>query len=371
MSFDVEVARCRWRTIAAAVFLCFGWHVFFAELVHAASQDDPSSKLQTVWEFPHQGIARFCYDQNLAIVFFRYDQSNRKSLVVTKGLDGQERVIAEFPGNPNERSISCSEDGKTIAALDGQRKTLFVAHNASKSLYRFSRYYAYSITGMRSLLAPYGGGISLPEIPELLSGPDLLKEMKVFIFENGDRTFFEMDNMYLDSDKEIIKYRHSDDGWKSGEKFDKPSNFYVRDIARCAKRDIATLSDDETARFMVLESRHIDGQDWLHNIGVRRILQNYRATIVITGSYGHCAFPLYSLRSRGLVAEGVIRVDSQGLTKFVFPEPRVGLANDEVLFSKDGCYVLVRMFAQVPDVAQFTLPQKVRLLRVSSRQCTR
>src|SRR5215813_1035843 len=100
MSFGVEDARCRWRIIAAAVSLFFGWHVFFAELLYAAApQDDPSSKLQTVWEFPHQGIARFCYDQNLAIIFFRYDQSNRKSLVVTKGLDGQERVIAEFPGN--------------------------------------------------------------------------------------------------------------------------------------------------------------------------------------------------------------------------------------------------------------------------------
>lgn len=89
----------------------------------------------------------------------------------------------------------------------------------------------------------------------------------------------------------------------------------------------------------------------------------------ITGQYSQCAFALYRRNARPWVAEGLLQFDGQVMNSFLFFPKPVALRNDGVSFSRDGCYALIQMFNQIPDIPQFTLPQQARLLRVESKQC--
>jgi hypothetical protein len=124
-----------------------------------------------------------------------------------------------------------------------------------------------------------------------------------------------------------------------------------------------------TKAFVVLDKAGSAKPDWLEKIGFRKILRRYRDPQHITGRDSRCAFALYRRNARPWVAEGLLQFDGQGMNSFLlFTEP-VALQNDEVSLSRDGCYALIQMFDQIPDIPQFTLPQQARLLRVVSKQC--
>jgi hypothetical protein len=218
MSFFVLDARF-------ATWLAFScWACVTAPLWagHALAADEPPLRLQTVWDLPHYGDARFCYEANPAIIFLRYDKTVNKTLIIKKELNGDERTIGEFPKNGDERSLSCSEDGKTVAVLgddvDGNDAELFIARDGQISRYRFSRYYPLAVIGVHSLLSTDGRSVALPEIPILVSGPDLLKEMRIFVSPDGHNVFFEGGRAYLDQDKTIenmVMSNMSGSDWKS------------------------------------------------------------------------------------------------------------------------------------------------------------
>jgi hypothetical protein len=359
------------KVAASAVsLLVFLWMLPDTLVRQAAAATSAQPSLQTVWSFDHQGVARFCYDQIPAVIYFKYDAAATKTSIVRKELDGGEHSIGEIPGTPNEVSLSCSDDGTTVAGLDGDRRVLFLLRGTGMSLYRLSRYWPYGFGGMYSLLAPDGKSITLPELPELTHGTDLLKEISVFVVQEDNNRFFQSSGAYLDEDHQIKKYGYIDNTWKEIGTFRKPDNFGVNEIARCGDHEIATLSDDETSKFMVLDESLPMARDWLGRLGVRKILQAHRSSgVVITGSHGRCAFPLHRLDQPAWIGEGIVRFDGQGIQPFLFPDRPIAIATRDVSLSKDGCYTLIQMFKQVPDVPQFTMPQQVRLSRVPAQYC--
>lgn len=338
--------------------------------------DEEAPELNVVWSLPHQGGARFCYDQAPAVIYFQYDPARKVTSIEKKELSGDQHVIAEFPENPNERSLSCSDDGDTIAAVNGALgpESLFLLRGARSALYRFSRYYPYSVAGVNSLLSPDGNSIALPEIPQLISGQDILKEMHVFASEKGNSAFFVGEStMYFDSEATLDKYQLVENEWRKLSKLRMPTSFEPTEIARCGQYDVASLQNDviEKSRFMVLNEGAPSSSDWLARVGIRKVLQKYRDTVKISGRYQTCAFPLVGRTVKPWMASGLARSSESGVSIFSFQQSPIALADEEVSFSKDGCYALLDAFSQLTETPQFTMPQEIRLLSAPPAACGR
>jgi hypothetical protein len=377
--------------LRAAVFCCALLAPVLAAACQANAADAPL-RLRTVWGMPNHGIVRFCYrsGESPAVIYFRYNQTSNRTSIVKRDVSTDEHVLAEFSGRAKGRSLSCSDDGETIAAFDEDEQVLLVARGKDTALYRLSQSGSFANAGVYLLLSPDGSSMALPAtdrkgralpLPELISGRDLLKDIRIFKYSWGNKPFLRRDQIYAEAVKKsddrgnfrgkIVRYRYVENEWRAQEQFAEPQNFGVYDIATCGSHDIATLSNDEQTRFVVLNKASPARRDWLETIGVRRALRQRPSFHSITSRYSTCAVPLYR---RGddleLIAEGLLRFDDQGMKSFsFFPERQIALGDDEVSFSRDGCYALIQMFDQIPAVPQFTLPQQARLLQVESEQC--
>jgi hypothetical protein len=110
-------------------------------------------------------------------------------------------------------------------ALGGdERKSLFIAKGMQSSVYQMPHFWAFSNVGLYSLISPDGRNITLPELPVLVSGPDLLKEMIVFP-DAGRVVFFMEGYAYSDADGATNKYTYVDGIWKVQQQTALPQNF--------------------------------------------------------------------------------------------------------------------------------------------------
>jgi hypothetical protein len=153
------------------------------------------------------------------------------------------------------------------------------------------------------------------------------------------RDFFHGSYAYSDVDRSTNKYDYVDGEWKVQQKIALPLDFGLSEVVRCGDHDVATLVGFDSSRFEVLDEVPASKHDWLERIGVRKLFRKYSEPISITGSYGSCAFPLR--RRANLQANGLARFDASGLQLFSFPDRGVSPGGDEIIFSKDGCYVLI------------------------------
>lgn len=336
----------------------------------ASLANDAPIPLSIVWSFPHQGIARFCYDKIPAAIYLKYDAARKITSIFKRELDGTERIFGEFPGVPNERSLSCSQNGQTTVALgdDAKGKVLFLSEGTRTSLYQFSGDWLFSNVGLYSLISPDGKSITLPEIPTLALGDGLLKEMKV-LPHRLHNVFFVKDYAYVDGKDSIRKHGYVGGQWTEQQEIKRPPNFNVSEVAMCGDRDIATLVGFDSSRFAVIGQSAVEKRDWLERVGVRNLLRKYRSPALITGSYGACAFPLSVRAASPWIASGIARFNADGLQIFSFQGHKTALSDHAVYFSKDGCYVLIHVFRPTPQVPQFTMRQEVELLRVESPRC--
>ncbi|WP_127076770.1 hypothetical protein [Rhodomicrobium lacus] len=331
--------------------------------------------LVTIWEFPHRGIARFCYDKEPAVIYFKYDISQRLTSIMKKDLNGAETSIGSFPEGPDERSLSCSDDGRTVAALNVSESILFVSKDKERASYKIPKHLPYSVSGVNSLLSPDGESMILPEMPALIDGPDVLKEMKVFISGNTYREFLSNDYVFIDEGDKITELQYDGNTWIKKKYINKKIDFYTNEIAKCDNHYIASLGNDDGELGFVDLSTPTDGRDWLNDAGVQIIMRLYSKK-TIYGRYGICAFTLLKSDARIFKPERLARVDATGLKTFSFSEPDIVFAWEEVSFSKDGCYALIQRFSEVRErfdftAFDFTQPQHVRLLGVKSEQCDR
>jgi hypothetical protein len=318
--------------------------------------------LRVVWSFAHDGIVRFCYDRSPAIIYFKYDLARKVTSIKKKEFNGDERIIGEFPGTRDERSLSCSQDGQTIAAVSaGDIQSLFLLRGSDTALYRISGYWPFSNPGVYSLLAPDGKTIRLPKGLTLVAGTDLLGDMRVF--PDSEYTVFFMDDYAYQNGESsafkssIYKIRYADGEWKRLQEIKVPIEFGVNEVARCGDHDVASLVGADSLGSMVLDEASAGKQDWLARIGARKLFRKYVDPRTITGGYGACAFPLATRSSRGAIAVGLARFDAHGLQIFSLPSPETRLV-DDVFFSKDGCYALIQVAGP-----------EVQLLQVESERC--
>jgi hypothetical protein len=356
------------RTLLHCILTCAAGVAAVLMSWSATAAEDKATELAVVWSFANDEIVYPCYDQTFAIIYFKYDRARNVTSIWKKELNGDERVIAEFPGVREMRSLSCSQDGKTIAAvaevdINNSEKVIFLLRGDDKALYKIPHYWPFSRTGTYTLLSPDGETIALPEVPTLISGIDLLRDIKLLVSQYN--LFFIGHYAYKNDDKDIVKYEYVDDRWKErSRQVVRPSGYDATEIARCGDHDVASLMGVDDSREMVLGEKSPSQQDWLGRIGVRKLFDKYEQPTVITSSHGACAFLLRPLHTHRLKATGLARFDSNGVQVYSLPYGGIRAGQDDVYFSKDGCYVLLQGGWSPPGV-----PGNIHLLAVKSPRC--
>ena len=337
-------------------------------LGHSALAADRQLSASVVAAFDFQGKVRFCYDQVPEIIYLRRDKEGSTS-VEARSIDGHVRALFQFPGSGDERSLSCSQDGSTVAVLDAEKSQLFILKASEISVYRFAKPLLYSVSGKYSLLSADGSMISMPGDPIHVSGPDVLRQMR-FLRTGRDEevAYFEGGVAYVERDRFLDVYQYSD-GWKKQRSIVKPSGFDAREIIRCGSHIVASLGDDNNSRFLTLDEQSKGRIDWLNRIGVRGLLRSFSSLVVINGGYGRCVFPLQAKRDVRHVLLGIITFDDKGIQRFTIDGPPLAWSDDEMHLSKDGCYALFSAFKQVPKIPEFTMRQQAIVAKLVAPGC--
>jgi hypothetical protein len=317
--------------------------------------------------FDFHGRLRFCYDQAPEMIYLQHDGKTDLTDIVARSIDGRVRTIGQFPGFGDERSLSCSADGSTIAALNDDHDHLYIFKASDVSVYKFDHHLMYSVAGQHSLLSPDGSMIGAPGDPIHVSGPDILKQMK--FLRTKRYVFFEGGNAYVDEDRSIDLYQYKEDGWKKQRSIAKPANFYVTEISQCGSHMLASLGDDNNSRFLALDEPSRGRADWLGGVGVKSVLRTFNDLLSIAGGYGRCAFPLTPRRDGRKPLLGIVTFDNERMQRFSIEGPQLAFSDDIVRLSKDGCYALFLTFKQVYEIPQFTLPQQAVVLKLAAPGC--
>jgi hypothetical protein len=347
--------------------LVFGMLTAALGFCYSVTAEPVTLSATVILTFDFQGKVRFCYDQVPEIIYFQHDGKTELTDIVARSIDGRVRTIAQFPGFGVERSLSCSVDGSTIAALGGDEDHLYIVRASQVSVYKFDSSLMYSVAGQYSLLSPDGSMISVPGEPIHVSGPDVLRQMKFLRTERY--VFFENGAAYVDEDRSIDLYQYSDDGWKKQRSIAKPAGFAVHEISRCGSHILASISDDNDFRFLTLDEQTTGGVDWLNRIGVRGLLGAFNDLKAIDGGYGRCIFPLSPKRDVRHPLLGIATFDNESTQRFSIEGPLLALSDDEIRLSKDGCYALFLTFKQIPEIPQFTMRQQAVVLKLAAPGC--
>lgn len=326
------------------------------------------SEGQIVWSLDHEGLGRFCYDSNPAVIYFKYDVPTKTTSIRSASLDGTEKIVATFPGAPDERSLSCSDDGQTIAALNADKTQLYIIKSGIVSTYTFYQPLLYSVAGLYSVLGGNGNILSVPGKPEHGAGPDFLKQLDFFKSTDTERTFIVNNDIYVVGEKRIFVYNRIGQSWVKHGVTELPAGFGVNEILKCGSRIVASTSNDEIVRHFTIRRSSL-ASDWLSKIGLFRLLRNFSDKVIITGGYGRCAFPLLDRGSIQYLMEGLAFISDDDIKVVAVSGPKVAMSSDEIRLSKDGCYALVRLFKHVAKIPQFVLPHELVIMKVSSGTC--
>jgi hypothetical protein len=334
---------------------------------NAAPDASGRREAKIVWSLDHQGLGKFCYDRNPEIIYFKYDQSTNTTSMRSASLDGNKRVVARFTGPPDERSLSCSDDGATIAAFNADQTAIYIVRSGRLSAYAFDRPLLYSVHGLHSLLGGSGKIIALPSMPHHFYGPDIINDFTLFIQKDAETAYIVNNTVYANDGNHIFAYDLIDQTWVKRNAATLSTGFGVNEISECDGHIIVSSSNDEIAKYYVLGP---SDRDWINKIGITKLLRTFSNAVDITGGYEHCSFPLISradIIRHIVVAIAVVGRDNVEI--FSIPPPVTSMSGNEIRLTKDGCYALLNAFKQAPDVPQFTLPKELMVLRLGSPAC--
>ena len=312
---------------------------------------------------------RFCYDRAPEVIYFRYDRAGNRTSVEARSIDGVVRTVFVFPGMGDPNSLSCSVDGSTIAALSSQQDYLYIFQASQLSTYKIVHWRLYSVGGEYSLLSPAGSMISTLDEPTLVSGPDALAQMRFLKARLDERVFFEGGYAYIDEDNRTIDVYRYADGWKRLRSIAMPAGFGTREISRCGSHLVATVTDDNNARFLAFDPQGTVNPDWLNRIGFKALLRGFSDLVEIHGRYGRCAFPLSPKRDVRKLLLGIATLDDPGILRFAIEGPPMALSDNDIRLTKDGCYALLSAFRQVPKIPEFTMRQQAVVLKLAAPGC--
>jgi hypothetical protein len=343
---------------------------------------EPSGKASLVRTFNLGSILPVvCYDGSPAFIFAQNDQGY--TVVAAVGFDGEQKALFRIAGPALPTSLACSADGATIAVLiENAPKSidLFLHRSGMLSRYRLDVWPVNALRGRWSLLSEDGRSISLPATPKLLSGPDVIADMKLFVHGDGN-TFFVNDRLIHDREASIEVLAVRDSKWIVEKVLSKEASIYINEVGRCFGHTLAVVANDNAERNEIydLGGAALATPSWLAEFDFNKKAAAARLIYAATSASDRCLLAVISPK-RPNVPYGPLRafsvIDSSGLKSFSLAAPSsrttvetTQLSSMRIGITKDGCFAVVTAFVREPETPQFTLPQQVRLFRLSGSGC--
>jgi hypothetical protein len=338
-----------------------------------------SGKIEVVRAFEIGAVSPvLCYAKSPAFIVDQEDGKGGHD-IVWMSFDGMRRLVLHLDGMVASRSLSCSGDGAVIAVLrenpSSNNADFFIIKSDAVSQYRLNAWPINPVRGRWSLLSEDGNSISLPAEPHLLSGPDVVGNMHLFVNSDGN-TFFSEGALVHDREATIEVLIEVDGKWQNRTVIAKPSSSDMSDAGRCFNRTLSLMgeNDTETNELYDITSGSLQrpvgiGFDRVRSLGS-----------ISNGSseFGHCIYAITAaVNAAHSALRGIAVVGSAGLMLYRGPKRPGGQADnvtpstDRISITKDGCYALVTAFVKEPKIPQFTLPQHVLLLKLegSGKSC--
>ena len=348
----------------------FGTNCFASETVDQA-------KLLRAFDLG-KGDAVLCYDRDLAFAFVPTGSTGSNTIKLVS-LNGDQKVLFQVTEKIVEHSLSCSGDGTTIA-LVGENPSkgfdLFVLREGIASTYHLSNWSnVFPFEGVRSLLSESGHGIALPSQPVHMSGPDVLREMHLFVYPGEDsRVYFANENVVIER-KELIEVL-SFNGSRWARKLAKAKDplLYIEQAGSCSDHIIGVFAIDESnspSQLYDLTSGNLTKVRRFDRFQ-RLIKKEPKTNLVGSSDQNQC---VYALERWDADLTSFVVFDQSGEELFAVPQNLTGtgevtsLANRRIALSKDGCRVLVNTYVQPPLSGKgFNGPSQVLVLELRGRK---
>lgn len=359
----VCAVRRRWN-LAGMVLIVLVALCFFIPGVSAGALPNSTGKVELLKVFPlGKGSAVLCYKDRPSFVFAS-ERPDGKNVVSIVPFDGSPKEILGFYGRTVSSTLSCSADGQTIAlvskSMSGTDYDLFVIRDGSSSRYRLRQWTTFfPIVGTTSLLSEDGDAIALPASPEHISGPDIMRDMRLFVYEG--KAFFANRSIVNDRGATLEQLSPKGNRWERRSKLEKKAALFVEQAGYCFGHTIAVLRVDESsgpARLYDITRGKLSSLPAAFSSAVRLTgdESSARSLVASAAQYGRCVylfgdyegeFPRFSLSE-------IVTVDRDGATIYGMPDDvmgngqRVTLESFRVGITKDGCRLLISAYPVQP-----------------------
>jgi hypothetical protein len=324
--------------------------------------------------------AVLCYAELPAFIFARKGQSGGYT-IVSLSFDGVERELLHLDGLVSVPSLSCSNDGSVIAVLrevPPKSVDLFILKSGVPSQYQLDSWPINSTRGKTSLLSEDGHSLSLPAEPRLISGPDIIRDMRLFVYSSGN-TFFLEDRIVYDREASIEILSNSIGKWKPDSVIPKKSSMYVNSVGHCSGRTLALIADETTERSDVYELSQgkLEKASGIETRGLESPRPGFGSIYAGSSDFGQCIYAVTKRTSPGDIhspLRGFVVAGRNGSRAYRLvptsdaPTDLVTLSGNRISITKDGCEALISAFVREPRVPQFTLPQRVLLFKLVGKQ---
>lgn len=331
-----------------------------------------------------KGDAVLCYDQEPAFLFASTESDGPNSVRLFS-LDGGQREIARITGKIVPSSLSCSDDGKVVAFVGGNAAkanlSLFIVRDGATSEYRLDRWSSkYPIEGTHSLLSEDGQAIALPSSPVHVSGPDVLRNMKLFVYADG-KTFFSGELLIHDQEELVEALSFQNGSWDRKFAIAKESGTFIREAGRCADRTIALFAENESdkpGQIYDISSGRLEKPAWFSGSNFSKKTREHGSGITPGSNFNHCVYAVQRWASTHFDLQAVVVFDSAGVGFFVPKGPTVGnqgatLAQHQISIAKDGCHLLASTYIRQPRSYEELESEGVQVilahLRSNSKSC--
>jgi hypothetical protein len=338
------------RAVILLQLLVYGGGVDAAESVKLFKQFDLG-----------KGDAVLCYDKDPAFVFASTSSSTTSSIKLIL-FDGRQEEIVSINGGILPDSLSCSDDGRTIAFVrekgSSQDFGLFIIKDGAISEYNFKNWAdEYPIEGTRSLLSEDGRGIALPGSPSHVSGPDIIRQMHLFVYENG-KPFFVNDALLFDRGTTLESLSFDGSMWKRMFIVEKDPSLFLEQAGLCFDRLIALASADEAdkpGKIFDLTSGKFQKPDWPDASQVIARTKQLGNALVAGASYNRCFYVVEKWVTNHFDLKALAVIEHGSASVFIVPNDLTGnregttLASRRIGITKDGCYVLASTYLRQPQ----------------------
>lgn len=308
-----------------------------------------------------------CYTDNPSFIFALGNLDGINSIRFVP-FDGPPTDLFGFSGKIVSPTLSCSDDGKTIAFVrKGAGNTdydLIIIKSGVPSLYRLGHWTTFfPIVGTTSLLSEDGDAIALPANPEHISGPDIIRSMRLFVYDG--KAFFSNGSIIHDSGMAIEQLSFEDGQWARHAVIDKNPSLFVEQAGYCFGHTIAVVQVDESnesARLYDITHGKLASlpPEFSSVVRLNDRGSGAMSPIASASQYGRCVylFGKFEEEIPRFTLTDVATVDRTGATVYAVPTGLVAngegitLESFRVGLTKDGCNLLISTYPKQPNAPQ-------------------